>query len=75
MTRNLSARDRKLELLLEQAKRVAVQAKDVRVAVIDISVKRGFAPDEPFNLTQLKTELKKLRRLTQSLETKTRNFL
>jgi hypothetical protein len=61
-------------LLLEQAKQVAVQAKDVRVAVINISVKRGFAPDEAINLTQLKAELKKLRRLAQSLETKTRHF-
>ncbi len=74
MTRNLSARDRKLELILAQAKCVAVQAKDVRVEAIDIAVKRGFAPDKPINLTQLKAELKKLRRLTQSLETKTRNF-
>ncbi len=74
MTRNLSARERKLELLLEQAKRVAVQAKDVRVAAIDITVKHGIAPDNPINLAQLKTGLKKLRRLAQSLETKTRNF-
>ena len=74
MPPRLSARDRKLELLLAQAKRVAVQAKDVRVAAIDITVKHGFAPDKPINLTQLKTGLKKLRRLAQSLETKTRNF-
>ena len=74
MTRNLSARDRKLELILAQAKCVAVQAKDVRVAAIDITIKHGIAPDDSINLTQLKTGLKKLRRLAQSLETKTRNF-
>ncbi len=74
MPRRLSARDRKLELLLEQAKQVAVQAKDVRVAAIDITVKHGIAPDDPIRLDKLKTGLKKLRLLTQSLETKTRNF-
>ncbi len=77
MTRRPASRARekqKLRLFFQQAKQLAGQAEKMREEARCLNVEHCLNPDDPVNLAQLKTELKKLRRLAQSLETKTRNF-